>query len=110
MCNASVEVDQWQLGDVPDHLKTQEIHNKAVKDQLFSLRFVPGWFVTQQQIDVWYDDDYIYNDNEMIEWYECYKKRKTQKASVKEELLPIAWHTNRVKDWCMSEDEKGRRM
>ena len=46
----------------------------------------------------------------MIEWYKDYKKRKAQKASVKEELLPIAWHTNCVKDWGMSEDEKGRRM
>ena len=27
-------------------------------------------------------------------------------AKIKEELLPIAWHPNRVMDWCMSEDEK----
>ena len=24
----------------------------------------------------------------------------------KEELLPIAWHPNRVMDWCAPEDEK----
>ena len=24
----------------------------------------------------------------------------------KEELLPIAWHPNRVMDWCVPEDEK----
>ena len=24
----------------------------------------------------------------------------------KEELLPVAWHPNRVMDWCVPEDEK----
>ena len=42
----------------------------------------------------------------MIEWYEGYKKRKSQKAKIKEELLPIAWHPFRVMDWRMSEGEK----
>ena len=40
--------------------------NKAVRYYLFSFQFVPDWFVTQQQIDVCYDGDYVYNDNEMI--------------------------------------------
>ena len=42
----------------------------------------------------------------MIEWYKDYKKRKAQKAKIKEELLLIAWYPNRLKDWCMSEDKK----
>ena len=79
---------------------------KAVRDYLFYLQFVPDWFVTKEQIDIWYDDDYVYNDNEMIKWYDGYQKRKAQKAKIKEELLLIAWHSDRVKDWCMSEDEK----
>ena len=81
---------------------------KAVKDDSSSLRFVPDWFVAQEQIDVWYDDDYWYHDDETIEWYKGYKKRKAQKAKIKEELLHIAWHPNRVMDWCMSEDDKRR--
>ena len=36
------------------------------------------------------------------------KKRRAQTAKIKEELLPIAWHPDRVMDWCMSEDEKRR--
>ena len=40
-------------------------------------------------------------------WYEGHQKRKAQKAKIIEELLPIAWHPNRVMDWCMSEDQKG---
>ena len=33
-------------------------------------------------------------------------KNKAQKASIKEGLLPIAWHPSRWWDWCMTEDEK----
>ena len=81
--------------------------DKAVKDDPSSLQFAPDWFVNEQQLDVWYYDDYWYHDDDdIIEWYEGYEKRKTQKAKSKEELLSIAWHTNHVIDWCMSEDEK----
>ena len=103
----AVEVDPWHLYGVPDHFKTQEMCDKAAKDYLFSLQFVPYWFITQQQIDVWYDDDYVYNDNKMIKWHDGYTEwPKAQKASIKEELLHNAWHPNRVIDWCMPEDEK----
>ena len=80
--------------------------DKAVKDGTSSLQFVPDWFVTQQQMDVWYDDDYWYHDHEIIKWYNGYKKPKAQKAKIKEELMPIAWHPDRVMGWCMSGDEK----
>ena len=74
---------------------------------LFSVQLVPDCLVTQQQIDIWYDDDYVdYDDYEMIKWHKDYKRRKTQKAKIKEELLPIAWHPDRVIDWCMPEDKK----
>ena len=43
-----------------------------------------------------------------LEWYDGYQKRKVHKISIKEELLPIAWHTSRYWDWCMSEDEKNK--
>ena len=109
ICNKVVEVDPWQLKDVPNHFKTQEMCNKAMRYYPFSLQFVPDWFVTQQQIDVWYDDNYVYNDDEMIKWYDGYKARRVQKAKINKTLLPIAWHPDRVIDWCMSEDEKRRR-
>ena len=70
--------------------------DKAVRDYLFSLLFIPDWFVTQQQIDIWYDNDYVYNnDNSFIKWYDGYKKRKAQIASIEKELMPIAWHPSR---------------
>ena len=47
---------------IPDRLKTQEMCEKAVKDDHFSLQYVPDWFVTQQQIDVWH------NGVGLVEW------------------------------------------
>ena len=102
-----IEVGPWQLYNVPDHLKTQDMCDKAGKDDFLSLQYVPDWFVTQGQVKIWHDDsEYHDDDDEVIEWYDGYKKRKAQKAKIKEELLPIAWHPNRVMDWCMSDDEK----
>ena len=46
------------------------------------------------------------NNNWLIKWYEGYQKCKTQKAKIKDELLPITWHSSRWWDWCVSEDEK----
>ena len=70
------------------------------------MRYVPDWFLTHQQIKIWHDNDDYCNDDEIIEWYQGYQKRKTQKAKIKEELLPIAWHPSRWWDWCFPEDEK----
>ena len=52
----------------------------------------------------WHDDDDYCNNNELIKWYDGYQKRKTQKAQIKYELMSIAWHPDRVMDWCMSGD------
>ena len=34
------------------------------------------------------------------------KNERCKKPQLKKELMPIAWHANRVKDWCMPEDKK----
>ena len=39
-------------------------------------------------------------------WRDAYIKRKTQKAKIKKELMPVAWHPDRWWDWCVPEDEK----
>ena len=72
--------------------------NKVVCIDPWLLKYVPDWFVVLQEI--WYK-----NFDEIIEWYEDYKKQKAQKAQIKKELMPIACHPNLVMDWCMSEDE-----
>ena len=79
---------------------------KAVNRYLYLLRYVPGWFVTDQQMKIWHVNDEYCNDDKHIEWYDGYKKRRAQKASIKEELLPIAWHPSRWRNWCKSKDEK----
>ena len=108
-CEKTVEDEPENLRYIPDHFKTQQICDKAVKDDSSSLQFVPDCFVTREGLYMWYEycDD---NDNEdnLFKWYDCYKKRKVQKASIKEELLPIAWHPLRYSDWYMSEGEKKR--
>ena len=92
--------------------------DKAVKDDSFSLEFIPDWFIRRGWVDMWHDDYYDDDDgvhfdddddddeNQFFEWYDGYKKRKAQKGSIKEELLLIAWHPSRYWDWCMSEDKK----
>ena len=70
--------------------------------------FVPYWFVTQDQLEIWHDDDDHCTDDERIEWCKGYEKRKVQKAKIKKELMPIAWHPDRVTDWRMSEVDKRR--
>ena len=79
---------------------------RTVQAGLELLEYVPDWFLKQQQIKIWRDDDEYCHDDEPIKWYDGYQKRKAQKAKIKEELLPIAWHPHCVTDWCMSEDEK----
>ena len=79
---------------------------KAVKKYQWLLKYVPDWFVTHQQIKIWHDNDDYCNDDEIIEWYKGYQRRKkAQKASIKEELMSIAWHPSRYWDWCVPEDE-----
>ena len=80
--------------------------NEVVRRRPWLLLYVTDWFVTQDQLKLRHDDDDDCDDDELIEWYEGYQKRKAQKAQIKEELMPIAWHPDRVMDWCMSEDEK----
>ena len=32
------------------------------------------------------------NDDKFFRWYDGYKKRKSQKTKIKEELLPLSWY------------------
>ena len=74
-----LEVDPWQLNDVPDYFKALEMCDDAVWEDPYSFRFAPDWFVTQQQLKIWHDDDDYCNDDERIEWYEGHEKCKAQK-------------------------------
>ena len=127
MCIKAAEKDPWLLRHLSHHFKTQEISERAVEEGLYvlefvadrfktkevcdkavshdpsSLRYVPDYFVTQGQVKASHDDD------EVIGWNDGYQKRRAQRAKIKEELMPIAWHPSRWWDWCMSEEEKKER-
>ena len=103
ICEWVVYKNPWILEYVPDHFKTREMCDDMVMEDPLLLRHVSDWFLMQQQLRQC--DDY-YDDNGYIKWHKGYKKRKAQKASIREELLPIAWHPSRYWDWCMSEDKK----
>ena len=93
-CDKTVEESRGLLEYSPDQYKTQEMGDNAVEEDLCLLEYVPDWLVWQEQIDLWCDDNDYYDDDVLIEWYEGYQKRKIKKAKIKEELLPIAWHSN----------------
>ena len=80
MCNDDIDVDSWSLYDVPDYLKTKKMCDNVVQRGSYSLQFVPDWFVTQEQLEIWHNDDDYCADDEVIEWYKKYEKRKAQKV------------------------------
>ena len=49
---------------------------------------------------------FYHNNGRFIKWCNGYKKRKAQKASIKEEPMPIGWHPSRWWDWCVPKDGK----
>ena len=88
MCEKFVEENSWLLEFGPDGYKTQEMCNKAILEDPWSLIFVPDRFVMLHEM--WYEDysrgvipKLWYYDDEIIEWYNCYKKRKAQKVQIK---------------------------
>ena len=106
MCEKAFKEDLGLLWPVSDQYKTQKMCDEAVEEDLCLLEYVPDWFVKQQHIDLWENDDDYFDDDTLIEWYDGYKKRKAHKASIKEGLMPIAWQPSRWWDWCIPEDKK----
>ena len=70
-------------------LRPKKLFDKAVTGHLFSLQYVPNWFVTQQA-KIWHDEGEYHDDDEIIKWYKSDEKRKAQKAKIEEGLICIA--------------------
>ena len=68
MCDRVVSEDPFSLRYVPNQYKTHKICEKAVDDGVTALKFVPDWFVTSKMIKklstALYGDDYIIYFNE----------------------------------------------
>ena len=75
----------------------------VVIEDIWLLRYVPHWLVTQQQVKL-RDNHFI--DDGYIKWYDGYPKCKAQKAKIKKQLMRIAQHPSTWWDWCVPEDEK----
>ena len=63
--------------------------SQSVSDYLFSLQFVSDWFVMKEQIDIWYDDDYVYNDSEMFNGTIGIKNTSPKKQKLKKSSYPL---------------------
>ena len=62
--------------------------DKAVKDDSFSLPFVPDWFIRREWLGLWHDDYYDdgghWDDDDDVEdkffeWYHGYKNGRLKK-------------------------------
>ena len=42
----------------------------------------------------------------LLAWHTKFEKCKALKKELNKELMPAAWHPNRLRDWCMLEDKK----
>ena len=61
MCNEIMHTMPNPFHCIPDRFKTQEMCDKAVKGDSFSLEFVRDWFIRRESVDRWHDD-YYYRD------------------------------------------------
>ena len=98
MCERAIENELCNLKFVPDHFKMQDICDKVMRDNPSLLRYVPDWFVTRERVAMWYDGSEYCDDDDkdnFFKWYKGYKKRKAQKASIKEECQVIGIHVRR---------------
>ena len=50
--------------------------------------------------------NFFSSQNSFLIKYTKFEKWKALKKALNEELMSVAWHSNRWWDWCMSEDEK----
>ena len=73
--------------------KTQEMCVKAfnVNPYNYNFEYIPDWFITPEMIE---NSDGCCDSCD--DKFHGYKERKAQKAQIKDELTPIAWHPDRV--------------
>ena len=90
MCDDAVHKDAWLLEFVLDHFKAQKMCERAVKEDRDSL--IQMWYIDYSHVTAPEPRGY---DDRAIKWYQGYKKRKAQKANIKDELMSISWHPSR---------------
>ena len=107
ICEQAVDTRPGVLEFFADQYKTSRMCEGVIGGYLCAFKFVPDWFVTQDICDnIKTREDFDLNADEFVTWYNGYPQRKVQKAQVKAELMPIAWHPSRWWNWCIPEDDK----
>ena len=128
MCDKAVDEYPYNLRYVPDCFITQEMCVKAfnVNPYNYNFEYIPDRLKTQEMCSDVYDNCSCPITDDIPDWFitpemiensdgccdSCddkfhgYKERKAQKAQIKDELTPIAWHPDRVINWCFDEEEK----
>ena len=112
--NEVVRSDPFLLQYVPYQLRMQQICDKLVRDDSSSLQFVPDWLVTQQQIDVWYDELYdvmviigmmmIMKIN-FLSGTMGIKNERPRKQRLRKNSCLLLGIPYCLMDWCMSGEE-----
>ena len=74
----------------------QKMCDDGVRKNLYTLKYVPYWFVTKEQVKL--------QDDGFIKWCKGYQERKAQKAKIRKKFMPFGWHPSRWWDWCVPED------
>ena len=77
----------------------------VVQRNSYFLHFVPYWFVTQEQLEIWHDGDDYCTGDELIEWCKRYEKRKAQKAKIILEIIKSNKNNKakkRVNAYCLA--------
>ena len=108
ICEKAVDKYPQDFQYVPYHHISPEMCDKAVDKNPQILVYVPDCFITQEMIENGGHSCCKTSNGVFHAWFNAYKERKAQKAQIKAELLPIAWHPDWVVDWCFDEDEKER--
>ena len=94
MCIKIVKKEVKSLEHVPDHFKAREMCKRAIEADLYTLVFCPDWFVTQEQIKSWYDDDY---DDEAPPWV-VQRVSKTQDPKSKNKRRALTYCLTSIKN------------
>ena len=107
MCEDVVEEEPKLLKFAFDDLRAREMCEDAGKEESWVLQYVPYWFVMQVQEKSWHDNfDSDYCNDELFMWDNGYEQQEAQEVEIKEELMPIIWHSYRWCDQCIPEDDK----
>ena len=111
MCDYLVRKHCYMSEDAPDRLKTKEMCDVVVKMDSYLFYVILNQFKTLKMCKEVVQDDPILTEcvldwfvrGKMFKkcqneggWFEVSKQHKAQKIKIKEELLYIAWNSDRV--------------